>query len=144
MGMCLLIPAGIKIDPYGADWFISDGYMLCGIYLVYWSCMHCIWYKHCYSCQLPQRQGRLIINGFFLSTPCPIDVWDAMVWERDIWSRDYWTDVTLSWLRLEYSSWSGSLYHHDDVMTWKCFLHYWHFVRGIQWCIAMVVSLLLA
>ena len=22
---------------------------------------------------------------------------------------------------------------HDKVMTWKCFLHYWPFVRGIHW-----------
>ena len=28
------------------------------------------------------------------------------------------------------------LHTHDDVLTWKCFLHYWPFVRGIHWVLA--------
>ena len=28
---------------------------------------------------------------------------------------------------------SSFLNFHDDVMTWKCFPHYWPFVRGMQW-----------
>ena len=47
-----------------------------------------------------------------------------------------------------YTMWT----HHSDVMTWRCFLHYWPFVRGIhqspvnsphkgQWCEALMFSL---
>ena len=27
----------------------------------------------------------------------------------------------------------GPVIRHVDVMAWKCFLHYWPFVRGIHW-----------
>ena len=33
------------------------------------------------------------------------------------------------------------LYEQDDVMTWKCFLHYWPFVRGIhQWILPVDIA----
>ena len=98
-----------------SNWFTSDGYRLFDIYryiVTMPACtVHCALHMHWEPCQLWQRHGRWIINGSFLSTPCPIDVWDATAWESNIWSRDYWTDVTIPLLSREYFSKTRSIYH---------------------------------
>ena len=45
-----------------------------------------------------------------------VELWDLYNWSIQIWCSNLVTVVL-----------------HDDVMTWKSFLHYWPFVRDINW-----------
>ena len=59
--------------------------------------------------------------------------WTAGGWVRGgPLDRDVFGHTRDAWWKLRREIWCIIMIHHDDVITWKSFLHYLPFVRGIH------------
>ena len=59
----------------------------------------------------------------------------TVFWKMRQFVRFGWNFHEISWDLANYSSSSFCMCQtwHEDIMTWKCFLNYWPFMRGINW-----------